>query len=123
MKAIIALPRLTVPGAIKEAAPLIGISPRLVHAVDWLFRFTQPQDWQGNARPIVWPSARMQQESLGLSPTQAKWINRRLVETRPDQHVGLGLGPGDSRNYRGGSPPPRPLRNPPRQSHRGVPHR
>jgi len=74
----------TVPGqllaAIKEAAPLIGISPRLVHAVDWLFRFTQPQDWQPGARPIVWPSARMQQESLGLSPTQAKWINRQLVE-------------------------------------------
>ena len=74
----------TVPGqllaAIKEAAPLIGISPRLVHAVDWLFRFTQPQDWQGTSRPIVWPSARMQQESLGLSPTQAKWINRRLCE-------------------------------------------
>ena len=74
----------TVPGqllaAIKEAAPLIGISPRLVHAVDWLFRFTQPQDWQATSRPIVWPSARMQQESLGLSPTQAKWINRRLVE-------------------------------------------
>jgi replication initiation protein RepC len=42
--------------AIKEAAPLIGISPRLVHAVEWLFRFTQPQDWQDNARPIVWPS-------------------------------------------------------------------
>ena len=75
----------TVPGqllaAIKEAAPLIGISPRLVHAVDWLFRFTQPQDWErGGGRPIVWPSARMQQESLGLSPTQAKWINRQLVE-------------------------------------------
>ena len=74
----------TVPGqllaAIKEAAPLLGISPRLVHAVDWLFRFTQPQDWQGTSRPIVWPSARMQQESLGLSPTQAKWINRQLIE-------------------------------------------
>ena len=66
--------------AIKEAAPLIGISPRLVHAVDWLFRFTQPQDWQPGGRPIVWPSARMQQESLGLSPTQAKAINRRLIE-------------------------------------------
>src|SRR5271163_4950327 len=74
----------TVPGqllaAFKDAAPLHGISPRLVHAVDWLFRFTQPQDWQPGGRPIVWPSARMQQESLGLSPTQAKEINRRLIE-------------------------------------------
>src|SRR6185295_3977807 len=74
----------TVPGqllaAIKEAAPLIGISPRLVHAVDWLFRFTQPQDWQKDSRPIVWPHARMQQEALGLSPTQVKEINRQLID-------------------------------------------
>jgi replication initiation protein RepC len=66
--------------ALKDAAPQIGISPRLVHAVDWLFRFTQPQDWEPGARPVVWPSARMQQEALGLSPTQAKTINRRLIE-------------------------------------------
>jgi len=66
--------------AFKDAAPHLGISPRLVHAVDWLFRFAQPQDWEEGARPIVWPSARMQQESLGLSPTQAKTINRRLIE-------------------------------------------
>ena len=66
--------------AIKDAAPQLGISPRLVHAIDWLFRFTQPQDWQANSRPIVWPSARMQQEALGLSSTQAKEINRRLIE-------------------------------------------
>ena len=66
--------------AFKEAAPQLGISPRLVHAVDWLFRFAQPQDWAAGARPIVWPSARMQQEALGLSPTQAKAINRRLIE-------------------------------------------
>ena len=31
--------------AFKSAAPRLGIGPRLVHAVDWLFRFTQPQDW------------------------------------------------------------------------------
>jgi replication initiation protein RepC len=66
--------------AFKTAAPRLGISPRLVHAVDWLFRFTQPQDWEQNARPIVWPSAAMQQEALGLSPTQVKHINRRLIE-------------------------------------------
>ena len=47
--------------AFKAAAPRLGISPRLVHAVDWLFCFTQPQDWEEGARPIVWPSAQMQQ--------------------------------------------------------------
>jgi replication initiation protein RepC len=66
--------------ALKAAAPRLGIAPRLVHALDWLFRFTQPQDWQVGRRPIVWPSAAMQQDALGLSPTQVKEINRRLIE-------------------------------------------
>ena len=66
--------------AFKAAAPRLGIGPRLVHAVDWLFRFTQPQDWEKGSRPVVWPSARMQQEALGLSPTQVKETNRRLIE-------------------------------------------
>jgi replication initiation protein RepC len=66
--------------ALKAAAPRLGISPRLVHAVDWLFRFTQPQDWVRGGRPVVWPSARMQQEALGLSPSQVKETNRRLIE-------------------------------------------
>jgi replication initiation protein RepC len=66
--------------AFKSAAPRLGIGPRLVHAVDWLFRFTQPQDWDKGSRPVVWPSARMQQEALGLSPTQVKDTNRRLIE-------------------------------------------
>jgi replication initiation protein RepC len=66
--------------AFKAAAPRLGISPRLVHAVDWLFCFTEPQDWERGARPIVWPSASMQQASLGLEPTQVKEINRRLIE-------------------------------------------
>src|SRR5271169_122078 len=74
----------TVPGqllaACKAAAPRLGLSPRLVHAVDWLFRFTQPQDWGRGGRPIVWPSASMQQEALGLSATRVKAINRALIE-------------------------------------------
>jgi replication initiation protein RepC len=74
----------TAPGqllaAVKAAAPRLGIAPRLVHALDWLFRFTQPQDWAKGGRPIVWPSALMQQEALGLSLTQVKEINRRLIE-------------------------------------------
>src|SRR3954465_9901581 len=74
----------TTPGqllaAFKAAPPRLGISPRLVPARDWFFRFTQPQDWEKGIRPIVWPSALMQQEALGLSPTQVKTINRRLVE-------------------------------------------
>jgi replication initiation protein RepC len=66
--------------AFKEAAPRLGLSPRLVHAVDWLFRFTQPQDWEAGGRPIVWPSASMQHAALDLSPAQVKVINRALIE-------------------------------------------
>ena len=66
--------------ALKAAAPRLGVSPRLVHAMDWLFRFTQPQDWQRGSRPIVWPSASMQEEALGLSESQAKRLTRALIE-------------------------------------------
>jgi replication initiation protein RepC len=66
--------------AFKAAAPRLGLSPRLVHAIDWLFRFTMAQDWGRGGRPIVWPSASLQQEALGLSPTQVKAMNRALIE-------------------------------------------
>lgn len=66
--------------ALKAAAPRLGLAPRLVHAVDWLFRFTQPQDWERGGHPIVWPSAALQREALGLSETQVKAINRALIE-------------------------------------------
>jgi replication initiation protein RepC len=67
--------------AFKAAAPRLGLSARLVHAIDWLFKFTQPQDWDAEGRPVVWPSARLQQEALGLSETQTKRLNRCLIET------------------------------------------
>ncbi len=66
--------------AFKAAAPYLGLSHRAVHAVDWLFRFTQKQDWESGSRPVVWPSAFMQGEALGLSLSQVKALNRHLVE-------------------------------------------
>src|SRR6478735_2339267 len=66
--------------ALKAAAPRLGLAPRLVHAIDWLFKFTQPQDWEAGGRPIVWPSAATQQEALGLSRAQIKALNRGLIE-------------------------------------------
>jgi hypothetical protein len=51
-----------------------------VHAVDWLFRFTQPQDWLRGGGPIVWPSASMQREVLGLSESRVKATNRALID-------------------------------------------
>lgn len=66
--------------ALKAAAPSLGLSLRLVHAVDWLFRFTQPQDWGRGGRPIVWPSASLQQDAFGLSATRVKALNRELID-------------------------------------------
>ena len=66
--------------AFKAAAPYLGFRPNVVHAVDWLFRFTDPVDWQPSSRPIVWPSAAMQQQGMGLGVSQVKNLNRHLVE-------------------------------------------
>jgi replication initiation protein RepC len=65
--------------AFKLIAPHLGLSVRVVHALDWLFSFTKPQDWGRGGRPIVWPSAARQREALGLSPTQVKAVNRGLI--------------------------------------------
>jgi replication initiation protein RepC len=67
-------------GAFKAAAPRLGLSVRLVHAFDWLFRFTRAQDWEEGGRPVVWPSAWMQQEALGLSESGVRNINRGLID-------------------------------------------
>lgn len=67
---------------VKTAAPYLGIAPRLVYALDRLFRYTQPQDWEPGAQPLVWPSAAQQQHELGLSATQVRAINRTLIEHR-----------------------------------------
>ena len=66
--------------AFKRAAPSLGIGPRQVHAIDWLMGFTWPQDWEDGQRPIVWPSAALMRESLGLAVTQTKMLTRSLVE-------------------------------------------
>jgi replication initiation protein RepC len=66
--------------AFKAAAPRLGLSPRLVHAIDWLFKFTQPQDWGSGGHPIVWPSSSTQQDALGLSATRVKALNRALID-------------------------------------------
>ena len=78
------LPDKSTPGrvlaAFKAAAPTLGFGPRVIHVIDWLFSFTQPQDWTAGHKPLVWPSAHLQQQALGLGVTQAKTLNRHLVE-------------------------------------------
>jgi replication initiation protein RepC len=66
--------------AFKAAAPSLGLALRHVHAIDWLFKFTQPQDWGRGGHPIVWPSASLQRDAFGLSDTRVKALNRELIE-------------------------------------------
>ena len=67
-------------GAFKGAARYMGVRGNILVAIDYFFAMTRSQDWMGDARPIVWPSAREQSEALGLSPSGVKFLNRRLIE-------------------------------------------
>jgi replication initiation protein RepC len=66
--------------AFKGAARYIGLRGNVLVAMDYFFGLTRAQDWVGECRPIVWPSAREQGEALGLSPSGVKFLNRRLLE-------------------------------------------
>jgi replication initiation protein RepC len=66
--------------AFKAARSKLGISARIVHTVDFLFCFTQPQDWKADSRPIVWPSNEVLRTALGLEKSQVKEIIRQLIE-------------------------------------------
>jgi replication initiation protein RepC len=66
--------------AFKAAAPFLGLRSSVIHAIDWLFRFTQAIDWEPGSRPVVWPSAAEQRAAFGLSAAQVKSLNRQLAE-------------------------------------------
>ena len=89
--------------AFKAAAPYLGLRPCVVHAIDWLFRFTDAVDWQPSSRPIVWPSAAMQQQEMGLGASQVKNLNRYLVElglvVMKDSPNGKRYGRRDAKGY------------------------
>ena len=67
--------------AFQQAEPYLGLPAHAFKLVSWLVKMTMPCDWQEGSRPIVWPSARLQQEYLGLSATRVKALNRALFET------------------------------------------
>jgi replication initiation protein RepC len=67
-------------GAFQEAEPYLGLPAHAFKLVSWLVKQTQPQDWEAGSRPIAWPSARRQQEFLGLSAARVKSLNRALFE-------------------------------------------
>jgi replication initiation protein RepC len=64
----------------QEAEPYLGLPVHAFKLVAWLVKQTQAQDWEEGSRPIAWPSARRQEEFLGLSPARVKRLNRALFE-------------------------------------------
>jgi replication initiation protein RepC len=70
---------LTLLTTFKAAASYLGMGPRVINTIDWLFQFTQPQDWTSTSRPIVWPSSALQADELGIKASQVKNLNRQLV--------------------------------------------
>ena len=66
--------------AFQEAEPYLGLPAHAFKLVSWLVKQTMPCDWEEGSRPIAWPSARRQQEFLGLSATRVKMLNRALFE-------------------------------------------
>jgi replication initiation protein RepC len=71
---------LTLLATFQEAEPYLGLPAHAFKLVSWLVKQTRPQDWERSSRPIAWPSARRQQEFLGLSPAAVKNLNRALFE-------------------------------------------
>jgi replication initiation protein RepC len=87
--------------ALKQAAQPLGLSPRLRDAVDALFAFSQPQDWQPGSRPIVWPSNRKLETTLGLARRQVQNVLNALIRaqliTPVDSPTGRRWGKRDAR--------------------------
>src|SRR5512144_1751538 len=65
--------------AFKQAARPLGLSPRLRDTIDVLFAFSAAQDWQPGPRPIVWPSNRKLETTLGLARRQVQNVLSALI--------------------------------------------
>jgi replication initiation protein RepC len=87
--------------AFKQAARPLGISPRLRDAIDILFAFSTAQDWQPGSRPIVWPSNRKLEMTLGLGQRQVQNVLNALIRaeliTPVDSPTGRRWGQRDAR--------------------------
>jgi replication initiation protein RepC len=68
--------------ALKQAARPLGLSVRLRDAIDVLFAFSPPHDWQPGARPIVWPSNRKLETTLGLGRRQVQNVLNALIRAK-----------------------------------------
>lgn len=67
-------------GALKRAAPALGIPNRAVGLIDLLVGCTAAADWQPGARPIAWPSNATIADALDLGRTQVKTVIRVALD-------------------------------------------
>lgn len=67
-------------GALKRAAPSLGLPSRVVELLDFLVGCTKAADWQPGGRPIAWPSNATIADALGLGRTQVKTLIRLAHE-------------------------------------------
>ena len=58
--------------AFKRAAAALGIPARCCLFIDTLMSWSEPQDWEGDSRPLVWPSNRTLEQAFGLSTRQVQ---------------------------------------------------
>ncbi len=67
--------------AFRRAARYLGICGNTLVLIDQLFALSQPQDWLGASRPLVWPSNEELGAVLGLGRTAVKTQCRRSCST------------------------------------------
>lgn len=66
--------------AFKKAAPALDIRRGVVDLIDGLMAFSQPCDWRGEWRPIVWPSNELLADLLGLEVSRVKELVRAALD-------------------------------------------
>ncbi|WP_298919130.1 plasmid replication protein RepC [uncultured Roseobacter sp.] len=66
--------------AVKKVGAHIGLKAADLLLLDTLCAFTQPQDWEEDKRPIVWPSNTLLMQHTGFSLSALKRHIRRLAE-------------------------------------------
>ncbi|MFC3127357.1 plasmid replication protein RepC [Pseudoroseomonas globiformis] len=67
--------------ALRRAAPFLG-QRGLLPLMEALFRWTQPQDWEPDATPLVWPSNDTLAATLGCSERHVSRLIAAAVEAR-----------------------------------------
>lgn len=64
----------------KRVAAVLGLKASKIALIDQLFAFSQPQDWRGASRPIIWPTNKLLARRLGVTISTLKYHLHGLVQ-------------------------------------------